>query len=169
MNIRRDSLDEAIDQVAKRLTRVEDDAALATHIIGALPERTTWFGWKLRFALAAIAVAATVGVVLRTVDDGSTDVLRTEVASAPFVEFRAVVEPTTVEPERIVRRTTVERSSNVRRTTADHERSLEPIAAPASLALMTLAPSDLPVQGALVVEPLTIADLPLTAETISPR
>jgi len=169
MNATHDRLDEAIDQVAKRLTRVEDNAALATQIISALPEHSRWFGWKPRFALATVALAATIGVVLRPFDDRSSGVLRTGSGGAPFVQFRAAVERTTVEPELIVRRTSVERPSNDRRTSADHERSLVALAPPAALSLKAVAPSELPGQGALAVEPLAIADLPLTAETISPR
>ena len=45
MNTNRDRLDEAIDHVAARLTRVEDRRALAARIVDALPERSPWFGW----------------------------------------------------------------------------------------------------------------------------
>jgi len=107
--------------------------------------------------------------VLRTFDGSSTGVLRTESAGAPLVEFRPVVERTSVEPELIVRRTAVERASNDRRTTADHERSLEAIASPLPLALGAVEPSDLPGQSPLIVAPLAIADLPLTAENNVPR
>jgi len=51
----------------------------------------------------------------------------------------------------------------------DFERSLLPIAPPAALSLKSVEPNDLPGQGALAVEPLAIADLALTTETISPR
>jgi hypothetical protein len=166
-----DHLDDAIDSVAARLTKVTEDDALASRILASLPERSAW---SLRWLIPRLAMTAALGigvalVVRRPFDDRSTDVLRTENARTPFVEFRAVVERTSVEPLQIVRRTIVERSENDRRTTADHERSLGAIAAPASLALGALAPSDLPGQGVLVVAPLAIEELPLTAETISPR
>jgi hypothetical protein len=171
--MKRDHLDDAIDSVAARMTRVEENDALAIRISSSLPDRRVglgWIfaGWAPRLAVLALGALA-ITVVLRTFDDGSTGVLRTESASVPFVEFRAAVERPAVEPEPIVRRTPVEPSSNDRRTTEDFDRSLEALVAPAALALGTLAPSDLPVQGSLVLEPLAIADLPLTAEIISPR
>ena len=165
----RDHLDEAIDSVAARLTRVTEDDALAARIINALPERAPLHWWVPRLAITSVLAIGALLVVLRTFDDGSTDVLRTENAGAPFVEFRAAVERTSVEPELIVRRTIVERPSSDGRTRADHERSLLALSPPAALALAAVAPGDLPGQGELVVESLTIADLPLTADTISPR
>jgi hypothetical protein len=57
---------------------------------------------------------------------------------------------------------------NARPNDPDFDRSLAAIAAPSALSLEVLAPSDLPVQGALVVEPLTIDDLALTSGTLSP-
>jgi len=172
MNTRPDRLDEAIDHVAKRLmTHVTDDDALATRILASLPDRSPWHlhAWIPRLAITAMLAAAISFVVLRTFDDGSTGVLRSASAGGPFVEFRAVIERTPVEPELIARRTTVERLSNIRRTAEDFERSLDAIAVPAALSLKAVTASELPGQGSLFVEPLTIADLPLTAETISPR
>ena len=97
--MKRDHLDDAIDSVAARLTKVTDDDALATRILASLPDRSLWFlhSWIPRLAITAI------------------------------------------------------------------------LAAPAVLSLKAVAPSELPGQGLLTVEPLAIADLPLTAETISPR
>ena len=169
--MKRDHLDEAIDHVATHLVRVEDNEGLSTRILSSLPDRSPWslHAWIPRLAMtASIGIGVTL-VVLRMFDGRSTDVLRTESAGAPFVEFRAAVERTSVEPELIVRRTIVERPSNDGRTSADHGRSLLALSPPAALALAAVAPGDLPGQGALVVEALTIADLPLTADTISPR
>jgi hypothetical protein len=171
MNTRHDRLDEAIDQVAARLTKVADDEGFALRIVDILPERSAW---SLRWLMPRLAMTAAIGigvalVVLRSFDGRSTGVLLTQNPGAPFVEFRAVVERTAVEPTQIGRRTTVERSQTVRRTSEDFDRSLEAIAAPAPLSLKVVSPSDLPRQGSLAVEPLAIADLPLTAETISPR
>ena len=87
----RDHLDEAIDHVATHLIRVEDNEGLSTRILSSLPDRSPWslHSWMPRLAMtAAIGIGVTL-VVLRTFDDGSTDVLRTENASAPFVEFRS--------------------------------------------------------------------------------
>ena len=175
--MRRDQLDEAIDTVAARLTQVAEDEGLGQRIVSELPERTTWLGWvsaswALRLAVGVIAIGTTL-VVLRTFSDGSTTVLRTESASVP--SERTVVEPpsnerrTFVEPPLIVRRTIVEPPLNVRRTEGDHEFSLPAIAAAAALDIDALAPANLAGYAPLNVEPLEIADLPLTFESFSPR
>jgi hypothetical protein len=177
---RRDLLDGAIDATAARMTAVAADDSLGQRIISELPERTTWLGWvsaswALRLAVGVLAIGMTV-VVLRTFDDGSTAVLRTESATAPIT----IVEPpsndrrTSVEPPLIVRRTIVEPSSNRRRTTvegerSDHEFSLAAIAAPEALSVGSLSPDDLPAEDALAIAPLAIADLPLTPESFAPR
>ena len=173
MNANHDRLDEAIDRIAKRLTRVEDGAALANRILASLPDRSPWLlhSWIPRLAITAMLAAAASLVVLRMFDGRSTDVRRTEVASAPLVEFRAAVERTSAEPELIVRRTIVERQENDRRTidAPDHEYSLREIDSPKALSVSVLASESLLVEEALSLAPLTIAELPLTAETISPR
>ena len=167
--MRRDHLDDAIDSVAARLTHVAEDEGLATRILASLPDRSPIHWWAPRLAITTGLVIGALLIVLRPFDDRSTGVLRTENAGAQFVEFRAVVERTPVELELIVRRTIVERPQNDRRTIADHERSLDAIAPPAALSLKAVAPGELPGQGALIVEPLAIPDLALTAETVSPR
>jgi hypothetical protein len=173
MKTRHDRLDEAIDQVAARLTEVTASAGLAQRIAASLPDRSPWllYSWIPRLAITAMLAAGVSFVVLRRFDDRSTYVLRTFGVRSTDVQFAVAVSEhrTNVEPALIVRRTIVEPPQNDRRTTADHERSLEAIVTPAALALGTVAPRDLPAQGSLGVEPLAIADLPLTAETISPR
>jgi hypothetical protein len=86
--------------------------------------------------------------------------------AAAIPEYR-----TNIELAQIVRRTTGERSENDRRTidVPDHERSLPSIAVVAALQLGSLAPVNLPEDAPLTLVPLAIADLPLTAESISPR
>jgi hypothetical protein len=168
-----DRLDDAIDLVTRRMTAVEPDAELATRIANGLPDRPTWLPrvWITRFAIGALATLA-IGVVLRTFYEGSTQVLRREGANVPL----AVVEPpsndhrTPVESPVIVRRTTVEPSSNDRRTISedDHEFSLAPIDAPDALLLTALAPSELASEPVQEIEPLQIADLPLSSD-FSPR
>lgn len=169
MNATGDRLDDAIEQVAKRLIRVAEDDALAARIANALPERSPIRWWAPRLAITTGLAIGALFSVLRPFDGRSTGVLRTESSSAPFVEFRAAIQRTSVEPELIVRRSTVERSSNDRRTTADFDRSLAAIASPLPLALGAVEPSDLPGQSPLIVAPLAIADLPLTAENNVPR
>jgi len=169
-----DRLDDAIDAVAMRMTSVEETDAFATRILASLPDRSPWIlqSWIPRLAItAALGIAATF-VVLRTFDAGSTDVLRSTDNRSTMVLAAAVPEHRTlVEPPQIVRRTIVERSQNDRRTidVPDHERSLPSIAAVAGLNIDSLAPSALPEDAPLTLAPLAIADLPLTAESISPR
>jgi hypothetical protein len=52
---------------------------------------------------------------------------------------------------------------------ADFDRSLAAIAAPGVLAVESLNPESLPVEDALAIAPLAIADLALTAESFPPR
>ena len=59
----RDRLDDAIDHVVTRMVRVDENDALASQIINALPERASWFGWLFhswapRLAMIAIVVVA---------------------------------------------------------------------------------------------------------------
>ena len=183
MNTNRDRLDDAIDSVAARLTRVDDNDALASQIIKALPERPAWsLHWLMpRLAITAILALAAAAVVLRPFSDRSPTVLRTENARLPVVELRAGASRPIVERSWTDRRTTVERSWNDRRTIVerpsndrrtldvpDHERSLEAIEALSSLTLTPVTPRDLPGEGTLIVAPLAIADLPLAPESISP-
>jgi hypothetical protein len=167
MTTERDHLDQAIDSVARRLVRVEDDSRLAAQIVASLPERRHWLAgltWRLA-AIAALAGAST--IVLQRSNEGSTGVLRTgeQVLSAqnaaPFAELVLGVAPHPALRTEIVRSTFVEPPLNLRRTPSDHERAL------ASLALAPLAedaPSD---DGFLSVEPLSIDDLPLASELLS--
>ena len=174
----RDRIDEAIDRVAARMTRVDDDAELAARIMTSLPERS---GWWLHWLMPRLAITAAVAigvslVVLRTFDEGSTDVLRTERPSAPAVARSSIVERpsndrrTIVEPPLIVRRTIVEPPSNAHQTieVPDFDRSLPSIDAVEALSLGSIAYEPLP-EDALSLPSLQIADLPLTAESFSPR
>ncbi len=183
MNTNRDRLDEVIDGVAARMTSVEEDAALAARIASTLPDRRlgwTWIlaGWAPRLAVLAMAAVA-ITVVLRTFDDRSTNVLRTEVAkgTSPIVELpsnhrRTPIEPSSVEPSS-VEPSSGEPPSNLRRTAGytdhpDHEFSLPAIAAVAALGVDPLAPVNLAEDAPLTIESLEIADLPLTTD-FSPR
>lgn len=167
----REHLDEAIDRVAARLTHVDDDPAFASRIVAALPERSAWlpYGWVSRFALGALAAltlaVGTAVVVLRPFHEGSTIVLRTENARTPIVGLARTVSveaPGTPIVERLQDR----RRTNVERTTKplDFERSLLALPAPEALGVGSLAPDSLPVEDALAIAPLAVADLPLTAE-----
>jgi hypothetical protein len=171
-NLDRDRLDEAIDLVTTRMTHVDEDAALVSRIIEALPERPAWsLQWLMpRLAITAVLGLAAALVVLRSFDDRSTSVLQTENAPAPVSAPAPVVERTAVEPPLIVRRRIVESASSAPRTAADldrpdHDYSLPAIAEVAALNVDALMPASLPEDEPLTVAPLTIADLPLGGES----
>ena len=188
MNTDRDQLDDAIDHLVARMVRVEEDDTLASRIVSALPERNTWFGWLShswapRLAMIAMVVAA--GLVWGN---------RGQLENTPIEPPLASAQPTTAlaplvasvreaEPNRTMRSESAfarHNSSELRRDkrlepvepmelVSDFERSLDAIAAPDALVLQSLAPPSLPEDAPLTLEPLVIADLPLTAETFSPR
>jgi hypothetical protein len=171
MNTERNRLDEAIDRVAARLTHVDEDPALASRIVAALPERVSWFGWLFhswapRLALIVLVVAS--GWLWNR---GTTPVTTTPLPAVARIQPVAV--PTTVvaTAERVPNRTKpVEPLVPVEPLEpADFEHSLPAIEAVAALSLDFLSPVSLPEDVPLTVAPLAIADLPLTAETISPR
>jgi hypothetical protein len=171
--MKHDYLDDTIDAVAARMTRVEENDALATRILAALPERSPWIlhSWIPRLAItAAIAIGVSL-VVLRPFGGRSADVLRAGGISSGAVEMAAAVPEhrTNGEPAQAVRGTIVEPPENDRGTVVDFERSLPAIVAMHALQLDSLAPVSLPEDAPLTLKPLAIDELPLTAETISPR
>lgn len=175
--MKRDQLDHAIDQVAARLTHVDEDDTLAARISSSLPERRgglTWLlaGWAPRLAMLVLAAFA-VTVVLRTFDGRPADVLRTFDVRSTGVQLAVEVPEhrTYVEPTLNERRTIVERPSNDRRTidVPDFDRSLAAVAAPRVLTIELLSPASLAAEDALAIAPLAIADLALTAESFPPR
>lgn len=192
MNANRDRLDDAIDRIAARMTNLEDDAALAGHIVAALPERSarSWRWLMPRLAVGTFA-ALTVAVVLRPFYDGPTGVgpakaghhsgsvtaaepgHHSDSATAPEPGHRtagigpakpghhsASVDPRGVSVVYAFRRT----SSGTMVDRPDHEFSLPAIEAVAALAVDALTPSELASEPGVELEPLVIADLPLTAE-----
>ena len=149
------NLDDAIDQVAKRMTHVEDAATLSARIAGSLPDRRRRSWWILAPALAAIGIAI---IVLRTFDGGSTAVLRTEKTMRPLVASSALVATARIsygEPRLNLRRPSVEPPAR-----ADHERSL-----PALSELQALAVAGLPPTKPIGDDPLALA--PLSIEPLS--
>jgi hypothetical protein len=171
MNTQHDRLDDAIDRVAARMTRVEDNEAFAARILAALPDRSPWTLHWLMPRLAMIAIILTAGVVWGYRRPQSIAPVASPIASVPTVSrptalVAAVRELGTnrtkpVEP--------LERLEPLERASVDHERSLPSIAAVAALDIDSLAPGSLPEDAPLTLAPLAIADLPLTAESISPR
>jgi hypothetical protein len=170
----RDHLDDAIERVGARLTRVEQDDELLARIVARLPRRSSSLGWLLgawapRLAIVALGAIAITGV-LAPLEDPSTAVLRTENANLPTVQLRASIEP--VVPNRtkpLERLEPPERPEPlVQVTVADHEFALPAIAAVAPLALDNLMPASMSAAAPLTLAPLAIVELPLTAD-FSPR
>lgn len=164
----RHRLDDAIDAVAARLTRVDDNAALAAQIITALPERVTWFGWLFhswapRLAMIAVVVAAGMvwgsrGQTVRAPD--LSPIVSTRPITTPTVLVTAVRE---AEPNRTMPLEDLEPLERME-PAADFEFSLPAIAAPDALSVSVLAPESLAGAEALSLAPLTIAELSLTEE-----
>ena len=171
MNTNRDRLDEAIDHVVTRLVRVEDNDALVTHIINALPERERWFGWLFhswapRLAMVAIVVVA--GIVWGNRKPATPQIgpLASTLTTTQPAAFVASVREAA--PNRTMPVEPVERLEPLEPSRIDFDRSLPAIAAVAALNFDSLAPDALPASEGLILESLVIADLPLTAE-FSPR
>ena len=172
MKTNRDRLDEAIDHVVTRMVHVEDNDALATQIINALPERASWFGWLFHSwapRLAMIAIVVAVGIVWGNRKPATTpqlDLLASTLTVPQPAVFVASVRE--AEPNRTM---PVEHLEPLERMepSADFDRSLAAVAAPGVLAIELLSPESLPAEDALAIAPLAIADLALTAESFPPR
>lgn len=183
----KDPIDTAIDQVAARMVQVREDEDLALRIASALPERSSRFGWLVP-QFAAIAAFAIAAVVWSLRGPATPSLL----PSSDVVAVMAV--PNTVaavEPGTAVRALPLESAfarhvvSELRRDRllgplellepfvrvdgVDHERSLAPIETMSALVMRDMDPDALPGSPALVLAPIAITELPLTAESFSPR
>ena len=175
MNLNR--LDDAIDQVAARLTQVDDDPALAARIVAALPQRRPLFwilqGWAP--GLAAVVLAVTAFLVVRSVPTDTSGNpkkgLPPQVTSgrlAPQDSTRGLPQPETTRG--LPQETAVGAAPSLglpddhRLNDRDHEFSLNALAAPEALSIGALTPDELPAEDALAIAPLAIPDLPLTAD-----
>jgi hypothetical protein len=172
-----DEIDAAIDHVTARMVQVREDDELASRIARALPQRSSRFQWLLPQLAAITVVAIAVGVWM----------LRDDTARSPHLPSSDVVAvidvPITVvavEPGTALRTSPVELLEPLEPLEplkplepldgdADHERSLPAIEAVTALAVSDLSPGELPEAPALQLEPIAIADLPLTAESFPPR
>ena len=168
-----DRLDEAIDHVVTRMVRVEENDVLATQIVNALPERASWFGWLFhswapRLAMIAIVVAA--GIVWGNRRPATTPPLgplaSTWTTTQPVALVASVREAAL---DRTMPLEPVERLEPMEPSKVDFDRSLPAIAAMDALTIDALAPANLTEDAPLTLTPLAIADLPLTAESNSPR
>ena len=176
MTTHRDQLDEAIDRVAARMTQVDDNDALASQIVNALPERSIGFGWLFRSwapGLAMIAVVIAAGIVWSNRGTPESSPIASPIAGAPNTEVTPLVASVReAEPNRTLPLEPVEPLEplelSLEPSKTDFEHSLPSIAAVASLELEVIAPATLPEDAPLTLAPLAIADLPM-AENISPR
>ncbi len=162
-----DRLDAAIDQVTARMVQVGEDEDLALRIASALPERSLRFSWLIpQFAaITAFAIAA----VVWTMRDPATPSL---LPSSDVVAVMAVPKVVAREHGTAFRTLPLERLEPlepVEPLDGDHERSLAPIAAMSALVMSDMDPDALPGSPALVLAPIAITELPLTAESFSPR
>ena len=173
-----DRLDAAIDQVTARMMQVRDDEELALRIASALPERSSRFSWLIpQFAaIAAFAIAA----VVWTMRDTTTPSVLPSSGVAGLVGLPNTV--AAIAPGTAVRTVPLESafarlsSGELRRDRplepldgADFERSLAPIEAMSAIVMNDVAPGELPASAALTLAPIEIIDLPMTAESFSPR
>ena len=162
-------LDAAIDRVAARIVHVRDDEALASRIARALPELSSRFS-RLLPQFAAVAALATAAVVW-TMRDTTTllpsnlaammAVPNTALAVTPGTTSRAASKTKPVEP--------LERLEHMEPVDGDFERSLAPIESMTALVISSVTPDELPATSPLELVPMTIIELPLTADTFSPR
>jgi hypothetical protein len=171
MTADRDPLDEAIDRVAKRLTQVEEDSQLAARIAAALPDRFTWFGWLTDAWAPRLAVLGiTVGALGLWSVRHTSEVMP---AAQPLASRAAwnwsELGASAVEREPIATNGMASLERSVPTVPVEPFTGLPPVKAPASVEIASLAPSRLPAEQALSIEPLVIADLPLTAESLSQR
>ena len=176
MNTERDRLDSAIDAVAARMTRVEENNAFATHIINALPERSIWSGWLFhswapRLAMLAVVIAA--GILWSNRGSHESSSAPSMIAGQPTVVFTPLAASVKeAAPNRTMPLERVELLEPVEPlevSRVDHERSLPALGAVTALAFDSLTPVSLPEDAPLTLKPLEIADLPLTADGVSPR
>ena len=164
MNHPTDQMDRAIDQVANRMVSVPDNHQLFDAIVTSLPERTSnrwnivWAPLAVGMAVLLIAVA-----VRRNNDVGPT---RT-VASSNHVALAELVKPVVPnEPVEPVER--VERVEPAASNDFDRQYGLAPVAAPAAIALKSIAVDDALSVSASQLAPIVITDL-LSSDDSSSR
>jgi hypothetical protein len=159
-----DQLDAAIDQVAARMVAVPDDPDLTLRIVSALPERSSRLGWLIPqlTALGLLAVAAVLwsmrGQPVAPTVLRSTGIAA--IAAFPSVTARA---PERGTPVRTVGTQPSEPPELPALPELDFDRALP------ALELSVIGPQALPATEALMLAPIEISALPLTAETTSSK
>ncbi len=159
-------LDQAIDAVAQRMTRVEDDRLLAARIMDSLPERRRGFWWLLAPVAATLAAA-----ILAFVHTDVPAIVPTNVQPNVQPNVPTVVQanvptnvPTNVRPnDRMNGRMNGRMNDrmNVRMTAPDFERALPALAVVDALSMPSLAAPSLPEEQPLATAPLTVEALSL--------
>lgn len=162
----RAKLDTAIDQVARRLVAVPDDAELAARIVASLPERSPRWWWLMpQFAaLGAIVLA----VAVWASRDRDVPALEPLVAR---MEALIAVSPTVIELKPELPRTRLLEPLEPLEAlgSVDFDRSLSPVAAPSPLDVPALQTEDITAPEPLHIAPIELADLPLSGAPSSPQ
>ncbi|MBY0495731.1 MAG: hypothetical protein K2Y23_16095 [Cyanobacteria bacterium] len=155
------------------MTHVEENDALASQIINALPERSAGFSWWSRAwapSLAMIAVVITAAIVWGTRETQQRAATASPLAAQPIAKVTPLMASVReAEPNRTMPLERLEPLEPLELPTMDFDRSLPAVGAPEALVMPSLAPEALEASEGLVLKPLAIADLPLTAESNPPR
>ena len=161
-----DRLDTAIDHVAARMVAVPDDPDMTLRIVSALPERSSRLRWLIpQFAaLGAIVIAAVVWSMREQPAIVPQVLPSTEIAAVAAFPSVAAREPGTV-----LRTMALEPLEPLELLEPDFERSLPAIEAVDAMVVSDLTPREIPASPALVLAPIGVAELPLTAESFPPR
>lgn len=168
--MKKDKLDAAIDEAAARMVAVPDDNEIVMRIVCALPERSSRLGWLIPqlAALGAIAIAA---VLWSTRERPVSPALLPSVEIAGVTAFPRVVsarEPGTVRTQPSEPSELSEPSDAAQPLKSDFDRSLPALETVDALMVSDVTPRELPASPALVLAPIGVTDLPLTAETFPP-
>jgi hypothetical protein len=166
MTSERDRLDVAIGVVAARMVHVDDDAALALRIAGALPERSR-FGWLMpRLAILTTMVVAAIVWTMRPpsapvglLPASPVNVLAALRAAALPREPGIVVRTRPLEPLE-----SLEPMEPMELVEGDFEGSL-PSVSVTSLAIAEVQPGAIVELAPIDLPSLAIPDLTLTAES----
>ena len=158
-------LDEAIDQVAKRLTHVDDDAQFTSRVVAALPGRLTWFGWLTHSWAPRLAMMAIVaGSLLFWSARRTTEVppSASPLASVSNTNWPQLVAVAVRRPVALLGTAPQQHGAALEDVEPFH--GIPSVEAPVSVDIAALDTSALPTTDSLVVAPLVVADLPLTAD-----
>lgn len=165
-----DRVDAAIDQVTARMVQVRDDEDLALRIAGALPERSSRFGWLVPqcAAIVAFAIAAVVWTMRDIATPSllplpSSDVVAVMAVphTAPAVKPGTALRTLPLEP--------LEPLEPMELLEPDFERSLSPIEGMKALSVADAATHPIDPLAPIGIASMEIADLKMTAETFTQK